>query len=181
MSDTQGASPDGDRAARLRPQPATPSSQSSIPSAFSAYADRFLAESEAKRVRFSEPNPSFWRELLAAANPPTLTVCRHLEGVREDRACRCGYPGSVWADGDRVLFTMGDQWGSEEGMRAPRIEREAEIATAQLLTCLYNNAGWLIELAASAIEARQGHDPQGHGAQHESAGPKGDAQTECAA
>ena len=33
MTELLGASPDGDRAAGLRPQPATPSSRSSIPSA----------------------------------------------------------------------------------------------------------------------------------------------------
>jgi len=113
--------------------------------------DKFLAEGEARRIAFSERNPRLWRELLAKANPPTLTVCRHLESEEADKACRCGYSGSVWADGEHVLFTMGDiRDPAHPEMSAPRIERPAEIASAQLLTCLFNNADWLIELAAQA-------------------------------
>jgi hypothetical protein len=129
--------------------------------------DAFLEESRLKEIKFSEVNPTMWRELLAAANPPTLTVCKHLEGEAEDQACRCGYPGSVWADPEHVLFTMGDVWGSEPSLQAPRIARPVEIASAQLLACLYNNAEWLIGLAAQAIEA--GTAETHSGSVHESA------------
>lgn len=147
-----------------------------IQSALQKSVNLFLARGEAKRIKFSERNPALWQRLLSEANPQTLTVCRHLESVEADRACRCGYAGSVWADGERVLFTMGDMLYPEHPeMHTPRIERAAEIATAQLLTCLYNNADWLIGLAASAIEAREGGDGEA-GSVHESAAPKADAQ-----
>ena len=115
--------------------------------------EAFLERSKQKEIKFSQRDPSLWSDLLAIANPPTLTVCKHLEGEAADRACRCGYPGSVWADPERVLFTMGDIWGDDASMQTPRIDRPAEIATAQLLTCLYNNAEWLIGLAAKATAA----------------------------
>ncbi len=114
--------------------------------------DEFLAASAAKELEHRERNPMLWRDLLAMANPPTLTVCKHLESTEADQACPCGYPGSVWADSERVLFTMGDQWGEKE-LQSARIPREQEIATARLIACLYNNADWLIGLAAQAIEA----------------------------
>lgn len=137
--------------------------------------EKFFAEGEAKRVKFSEPNPALWRELLNKAIPPTLTVCRHLESEEADKACRCGYSGSVWADGERVLFTMGDIRDPEHPeMSAPRVERPAEIASAQLITCLFNNAEWLIGLAAQAIEARRAETLQ-DGSVHESAVGNADA------
>ena len=116
---------------------------------------KFMAESEAKRIKFSAPNPELWRDLLADASPPTLTVCKHLESEVADHACPCGYPGGVWADGEHILFTMGDiRDPHHPEFSAQRIERVAEIATAQLITCLFNNAEWLIQLAEQAIEAR---------------------------
>lgn len=165
-----------DRAGGLRPEPAAQSQPSAlIPSAYSIYPemDAFLAEGEAKRIKFSERNPSLWADLLAKSTPPTLGVCRHLESEEADKACRCGYSGSVWADGEHVLFTMGDIRDPRfPELSAPRIDRSAEIASAQLLTCLFNNAEWLIELAAKAMEARQGRDGEA-GSVHDSAVPQG--------
>lgn len=149
------------------PEPVVSALRASIPSALDGMrldTEKFLAECRAKEIKFSEPNPAFWRELHERANPQTLTVCKHLESEQSDAACRCSYPGSVWADPERVLFTMGDQWG-DSAFRTERVPRASGIATAQLLTCLYNNADWLIGLAAQAIEARSGEtrtrlDPQ---------------------
>jgi len=137
-------------------------------SAMKKSTERFLASHDAKRVKFSQRDPSLWLELAAAANPPTLTVCRHLESEEADKACPCGYAGSVWADGEHMLFTMGDQRDVDDAFRAPRIDRTTEIATAQLLACLYNNAEWLIELAAKAMETGTAKT-EGLGAKHDSA------------
>lgn len=135
------------------PSPDGLGQSATIPSVWDTKA--FLERAHEKEIKFSRRDPVLWRELLAISNPQTLTVCRHLEGEVEDKACRCGYPGSVWADPERVLFTMGDVWGDDASMQTPRIERNTEIATAQLITCLYNNADWLIGLAAEAIETRR--------------------------
>lgn len=81
------------------------------------------------------------------------TVCKHLEGIKADQACTCGYRGGIGhSDGEHTICEMGVTIDPEwPGMEIPPVPRPQEIANAHLISAAP-------DLLRGALMAREAGD-----------------------
>ena len=160
-----GASPDGDRAGGLRPEPAAQSQPKAlIPSAV------VLNDIAAMMSEFVDnwPEPKKVSTALALVAKTIRAALDENEADALERAIdRMGWD-EIRAFQERLSQDVYEDAG---GFMLRKIKRLFGIRRDPVLT--YKDAARA--LVAQAMSARQGHDPQGHGAKPASAVPEGNA------
>lgn len=92
------------------------------------------------------PDTDRWaalREAAAKATPGPWHLCAHLKSIEHDRACSCGYRGSIWGgDQEHVVCQPGHDGApaGQEGTEPQRYEREQEIANAHYIAAAHPSA-----------------------------------------
>ena len=84
---------------------------------------------------------------LKAATPGPWKECHHLQSLKKDASCPCGFAGDIWGgDQEHVVCSIGAHCGPEGSEMIPRYERATELDNAQFIAHSREDIEYLLDL-----------------------------------